>query len=55
VLKGNFETEKTVQVDETLEEKRNSLETRYEHEAVMRLGGSLAFTRKKKVLWQDEE
>ena len=52
VLKGNFVTEKTVQVDKAEDENRDSLEERFEREALKRLGGSLAFVRKKKVLWQ---
>jgi hypothetical protein len=55
VLKGNFETEKTVQVDKAEDENRDSLEERFEREALKRLGGSLAFVRKKKVLWTDEK
>jgi len=52
VLKGNFKTDKTVQVDKADEENLNSLEERFEREALKRLGGSLAFVRKKKEVWR---
>lgn len=48
VLKGNFRTEKTVEVDT---EKEESIEERFEREATKRLGGSIAFVKKKKVVW----
>ena len=48
VLKGNFETKKKVEVDA---EVKDDLETRFEKEAMKRLGGSIAFVAKKKVKW----
>ncbi len=49
VLKGNFETKKEVKVEETV--KDDSVEARFEREALKRLGGSIAFVSKKKVMW----
>lgn len=49
-LKGNFETKKKVEgtrAEETVEE-------RFEREALRRLGGSIAFVSRKKFLWQGE-
>jgi hypothetical protein len=53
VLKGNFKTKKTVEVPEESE----SLEERFEKAALRRLGGSIAFVSKKKVVWdiKDED
>jgi hypothetical protein len=48
VLKGNFSTQKRVAVEQKSEE---SLEDRFEREALKKLGGSIAFVSKKKVLW----
>lgn len=48
VLKGNFNTQKTVAVNKPTEE---SLEDRFEREALKKLGGSIAFVAKKKVAW----
>ncbi len=52
VLKGNFETKKKVEVKE---QKTEDLETRFEREAMKRLGGSIAFVAKKKVKWDLKE
>lgn len=49
VLKGNFETSKTVENKD--EPQVENLETRFEREALKRLGGSIAFVSKKKVTW----
>lgn len=49
VLKGNFTTQKEIAAPERPEE---SLEDRFEHEALKRLGGSIAFVKRKKVTWE---
>ena len=51
-LKGNFQTKKTVEEkkDPNAEE---SVEARFEREALKRLGGSIAFVAKKKIMWGD--
>lgn len=48
-LKGNFETKKKVEKKE--EEKPADLESRFEAEALRRMGGSIVFVSKKKVVW----
>ncbi len=52
VLKGNFQTRKKVKVDP---EKDESLEERFEREALMKLSGSVAFVSKKSVKWETKE
>jgi hypothetical protein len=50
LLKGNFQTKGKV-----LDEKRElTLEDQFEREALKRLGGSIAFVAKRKVVWTDE-
>lgn len=49
VLKGNFKTKKTVDAKADADE---DLEKRFEREALKRLGGSIAFVSKKKVVWK---
>lgn len=51
VLKGNFETAKKVEISET---EIDNLEVRFEKEALIKLGGSIAFVSKKMVHWDDE-
>ena len=51
VLKGNFETQRPVNVSE----EAVTLETRFEREALKRLGGSIAFVSKKRFLWTGDE
>lgn len=51
-LKGNFTTEKDVVDTNTTGE---SLEQRFEREALKKLGGSIAFVAKKEVLWGDDD
>ena len=53
VLKGNYEPKKSI----TVEQKQgDSLEERFERDALKRLGGSIAFVAKKKVAWNlDDE
>jgi hypothetical protein len=48
VLKGNF---KTRQVVTTTDKGAETLEDRFEREALRRLGGSIAFVSKKKIMW----
>ncbi len=48
LLKGNFQTKNQI-VDAPA--KRESLEDRFEREAMKRLGGSIAYVSKKKVMW----
>ena len=48
ILKGNFAPKKKVAIDDS---KEDSLEERFEQEALKRLGGSIAFVSKKKVKW----
>jgi hypothetical protein len=52
VLKGNFKTKKAVKGDSG---KGATLEDRFEKEALKRLGGSIAFVSKKKVVWDEPE
>jgi len=52
VLKGNFETEKSVEKKDDAPE---NLEKRFEREAMKRLGGSIAFVSKQKVKWDLED
>jgi hypothetical protein len=47
VLKGNFKTEKKV----TTKPEDKDREARYEQEAAKRLGGSIAYVAKKRVMW----
>lgn len=49
VLKGNFQPKKAVETK--TEEANPDLETRFEKEALKRLGGSIAFVKKKTVTW----
>ncbi len=51
VLKGNFETKVRVVVNG---EDGESLEQEFEREALKRLGGSICFVSKKKVLWRPD-
>ena len=49
LLKGNFRTEGKV-----VDDKRElTLEDQFEREALKRLGGSIAFVAKRKVVWTD--
>ena len=47
-LKGNFEVKNKLDGEDG---KAESLEDRFEREALKRLGGSIAFVSKKKVRW----
>ena len=55
ILKGNFKTEKKVQVETDDINDKNSLEDQFEQEALKRLGGSIAFVSKKKVMWSEKD
>ena len=55
LLKGNFKTKKKVELDESKDKDENSLENQFESEALKRLGGSIAFVSKKKVMWSVED
>ena len=49
IQKGNFETKNPVT---TGEENEKTLEEQFERAALKRLGGSIAFVSKKKVMWE---
>lgn len=51
LMKGNFTPAHTV---EDAPRQADTLEQRFEKEALKKLGGSIAFVSKKKVLWGDE-
>ena len=51
-LKGNFKTKYKVKGKP---ESKNELESKFEQEALKKLGGSIAFVSKKKVMWDDME
>ena len=53
LLKGNFKIKKSV--DSSGEGSEGSLENRFEKEALKKLGGSIAFVSKKKVLWDEKD
>lgn len=50
LLKGNFKPRNTVTQDKASE----SIEERFEREALKKLGGSISFVKKKKVKWADD-
>lgn len=52
VLKGNFKPRNAVTTEKGTE--AETLEDRFEREALKRLGGSMAFVKKHQVLWDDE-
>ena len=47
ILKGNFKPKRPVIADI----KQPKLEDEFEHEALKRLGGSIAFVSRKKLIW----
>jgi hypothetical protein len=51
ILKGNFQTKNSVTPDTPADR----LEDRFEREALKRLGGSIAFVSKQRVVWGDED
>jgi len=52
LLKGNFNTENPV---DDVSHSPESLEQRFEKEALKKLGGSIAFVAKQEVLWDDDD
>jgi len=48
IMKGNFETKRTV---ETNKQKEDDLESLFEKKASKYLGGSIAFVKKQQVIW----
>jgi len=52
VLKGNFTPAKSVEANTKAE--TDDLDSRFEREAMKKLGGSIAYVAKKKVKWADE-
>jgi len=52
-LKGNFKTKN--EVKEVQENQKDSLEQSFEKEALKKLGGSIAFVSKKKVMWNEDD
>jgi len=52
VLRGNFKTKNEVHVEA---QTPDTLEARFETEALKRLGGSIAFVSKRKVMWDLDE
>jgi hypothetical protein len=51
LLKGNFKPKQSV----AAEEEESTLEEQFEKEALKKLGGSIAFVSKQKVMWDDDE
>ena len=51
-MKGNFSPKKRVDIKE---KEIESLEARFEKEAMKRIGGSIAFVSKQKVKWDYQE
>lgn len=51
VLRGNFQTKKDVVTSDEAE----TLEDRFEREALKKLGGSISFVSKKKAKWVEED
>ena len=50
VLKGNFQPRRAVEADT----EKETLEKQFEREALKRLGGSIAFVSRKRLLWAGE-
>ncbi len=48
ILRGNFKTKNPIQTEP---EGEKTLEDKFEKEALKRLGGSIAFVSKRKVMW----
>jgi len=53
VLKGNFQAAKAV--DAKTRAEPDDLESRFEREAMKKLGGSIAYVAKKKVKWAEDD
>ena len=54
LIKGNFESKKNV-IDEDDVETKVSLEDEFEKAAFNRLGGSIAYVSRKRVMWTAED
>lgn len=52
ILKGNFQTKTKVVVEP---DKKDTLEEKFEKAAKARLGGSVAYVAKKRVVWGDDD
>lgn len=52
VLRGNFKTKNPIKTES---EGEKSLEDKFEKEALKRLGGSIAFVSKRKVMWDAKD
>ena len=52
VLKGNFKTKRPVATKAASEK---TLEEKFENAALKRLGGSIAFVSKRKVMWGEND
>ena len=55
LLKGNFKTKKKIKPEKTENNEGDNLEAQFEKEALKRLGGSIAFVSKKKVMWSEKD
>lgn len=53
VLKGNFQPAKAVAAKQ--EAATDDLDSRFEREAMKKLGGSISYVAKKKVKWAEED
>lgn len=53
VLKGNFQAAKAV--DAKAKPEADDLDSRFEREAMKKLGGSIAYVAKKKVKWAEDD
>jgi hypothetical protein len=51
LLKGNFEAKKTVEDKKT----SDTLEEKFEREALANLGGSIAYVARKKFIWTGDD
>jgi hypothetical protein len=52
ILRGNFKTKNPVSTES---EGEKSLEDKFENAALKRLGGSIAFVSKRKVMWDTKD
>lgn len=51
ILKGNFKTREDVKITEKTDQ---SLEERFESEALKHIGGSMVYVAKRKVVWDTD-
>ena len=54
LIKGNFNVKNEIKDEKNLDSS-DTLEDQFEKEALKRLGGSIAFVSKRKVLWEEKE